>query len=252
MKRTLSLFLISIICFACGEADQQGLSVKTKEISLYPKGRVQIDAISGYNMIFRSVNDYQATVSVNGLVTAQKVGETVIELMSDDRVVKIPVEVKGRFNLYTDPILDWGITSSELIAKLGEPDYSPSKTIIEYHDYSDQAPKLIYLFGSNEKLVNVLIDVLGAYSEDLYSHLEERFVFDSKDEYLSVYCNSHKEEDVTLLIGVFDMGKNGCLVSYIEYNNAMKSNRPVRSYIEQLRGEFEAIDLSCFKIKTKH
>ncbi|MCZ4694614.1 hypothetical protein DWB61_06130 [Ancylomarina euxinus] len=80
--------------------------------------------------------------------------------------------------------------------------------------------------------------------------MEELFVFDSKDEVLSVYCNEQKEEDVTLLIGVFDMSDNGCLVSYIEYKNSpAKLSRQSSSYIEQIRDKYDDVNYLPFKVK---
>ncbi|MCZ4696050.1 hypothetical protein [Ancylomarina euxinus] len=243
MKKILFIALIASLCFSCGEGEQVELSLKTKEISLYPNERVQISAISGYNMVFRSANDYQATVSVNGLVRAGKVGETFIELTSNDRVVEIPVEVKGRFNLYPDPILDWGMTRSDLIEIAGESDNSSSNSVVEYLDYSDQATRLVYLFDANDVLMCTLVDVLATYSNDLFSYINERYVFNSEDEDLSIFMNAHKEENATLLIGVFNFGGDYIMVMYIENQNAQtKSSHPVSLDIQNIRKRLKSLD----------
>ncbi|WP_372643368.1 hypothetical protein [Ancylomarina sp.] len=242
MKKILFIALIASLCFSCGEGEQVELSLKTKEISLYPNERVQISAISGYNMVFRSANDYQATVSVNGLVSAGKVGETIIELASNDRVVEIPVEVKGRFNLYPDPILDWGITRSDLLEIAGESDNSPSNSVVEYLDYSDQAPRLVYLFDANDALMCTLVDVIATYSDDLFLYMNERYVFSSEDEGLSVFTNAYKDEDASSLIGVFEFGGEYVMVMYIENQNAeTKSGHPVSLDIQNIRKRLKSL-----------
>jgi len=136
MKKLLFIVVIASLCFACGEGEQQEMSIKTKEISLYPEDKAQIDAISGYNIVFRSENDYLAMVSVNGLVSAEKVGKTIIEVTSNDRVVEVPVEVLGRYNLYPDPILDWSMSRNDLIEISGEPDDTFGNAFFFYDDYS--------------------------------------------------------------------------------------------------------------------
>jgi len=242
MKKLIFIVIIAAMCFACGEGEQQDLSIKTKEVSLYPGNRAQIDAISGYNIVFRSVNDYPATVSVNGLVSAEKVGKTIIEVTSNDRVVEVPVEVMGRYNLYPDPILDWGITCSELIEIAGEPDNSPSNAVTEYYDYSDQAPRLVYLFDTNDCLICALVEVYSTYSVDLFSYLDERFVFDSVDEGISIYINAQKDEDASLIIGVLDTGADYVMVLYIENQNMpTKSSHPASLDFHNIRKRLKAL-----------
>ncbi len=240
MKKLLFIVVISSLCFACSEDDPQELFIKTTEVSLYPEDVIQIDAVSDFDITYLATNTYLADVSVTGLLTANKVGTTRVEVSSHDRVIEVPVEVMGRYNLYPDPITDWGLSQSDLIEIAGEPDKSYGSSI-EYDEYSDQAPTIAYFFTQGDSLICAMVIVLEIYSDDLLAYMDERFVFDSEGDGLIVYCNAHEEEDISLLVGVFN-GDGSLMVLYMEYQHTeTKSSQAVATDFKNMRTQMKVL-----------
>jgi hypothetical protein len=197
MKKLLVIVLMSSLCFACSKDDPLELGIKTLEISLYPEDVVQIDAISDFDITYLSSNPYLVEVSEAGLLTANKVGKTRVEVSSHDRILEVSVDVMGRYNIYPDPIVDWSLSQSELIAIAGEPDEFYSDAFIQYNGYSDKASSIAYLFSEGNLLVNTIVMVPAIYSDDFFAYMDERFIFDAEDDGILIYGNANKEEDVT-------------------------------------------------------
>ncbi|MFA9371531.1 MAG: hypothetical protein ACERIH_07450 [Labilibaculum antarcticum] len=234
MKKLLLIAVTSLLCFAC-DKDPQELLIKTTEVSLYPEDIIQIDAISDFDIAYLSTNTYLADVSAIGLLTANKVGKTLVEVSSNNFVIEVPVEIMGRYNVYPDPILDWGISQSDLIEIAGEPDKAYTNSI-EYANYSDQAPAIAYLFTPGDSLMCAMVIVLETSSDDLTAYMDERFVFDSEEDGLSVYRNAHEEKDVTLLIGIFNGGGGSPMVLYMGYEySETKSSQSVSMALKNMR-----------------
>jgi hypothetical protein len=241
MKKLFFIVVISSLCFACSKDDPQELLIKTTEISLYPEDVIQIDAVSDFDITYLLTNTYLANVSATGLVSANKVGTTLVEVSSHDRVIEVPVEVMGRYNLYPDPITDWGISQSDLIEIAGEPDKSYTSSI-EYANYSDQAPNIAYLFTPGDSLMCALVIVLETYSDDLVAYMDERFVFDSEEDGMFVCRNAYNEEDVSMLIGVFNGGGGSLMVLYIEYQKEeTKSSQSVATEFKNMRKQIKSL-----------
>lgn len=224
MKKLLVITFICLLLFSCSKDDPQELFIKTTDLALYPEEAIQIDAVSDFDITYLSSNPYLVDVSAEGMLRANKVGKTRVEVSSHEHVVEIAVEVKGRYNVYPDPITDWGMSRSDLIEIAGEPDASPSNTVIEYHDFSDKAPSVMYLFSPEGSLVNSLVNVLAIYSADLIKHLDERFVFKSEENGLRIYRNALQNEDATMLIGFGFFGGDYIMLSYVAYDYSEKES----------------------------
>jgi len=105
-----------------------------------------------------------------------------------------------------------------------------------------QSPCIIYLFNTNDSLKGVFVDVLATYLEELFSYLNERFIFDSADDYISYYRNAQKEEDVSMVIGLLDLGGDIVEVVYLEYTYSQtKTSHNVSGDFQQIRKRFEAL-----------
>ena len=241
MKKLLFITLICSLLFSCSEDDPLELGIKTLEVSLYPEDVVSIDAVSDFDITYLSTNPYFVDVSAEGMLTANKVGKTLVEVSSNERLLEVSVNVMGRYNVYPDPIVDWALSQSELIEIAGEPDKSYTSSI-EYANYSDQAPAIAYLFTPGDSLMCAMVIVLETASDDLTAYMDERFVFDSEDDNLLVYCDAHELEDVTMLIGIFKGGGGSPMVLYMEYEqDDTKSGQAVASDFKNMRKQMKAL-----------
>ena len=241
MRKLLFITLICSVLFSCSEDDPLELGIKTLEVSLYPEDVVSIDAISDFDITYLSTNPYFVDVSAEGMLTANKVGKTRVEVSSHDHLLEVSVDVMGRYNVYPDPIVDWGISQSELIEIAGEPNESRSSSV-EYIEYSEQAPAIAYLFTPEDALMSTMVMVSTTAKDDLIAYMDERFVFDSVEDDLVVYCNAHEEEDVTLLAGIFDFGGDIIMVLYIENEQEdTKSGQTLATDIKNMRNQMKAL-----------
>jgi len=235
MRKLLFIVVISSLCFTCSKDDSQELLINISEISLYPEDVMQIEAVSDFDITYLSNNTYLANVLSSGLLTANKVGKTSIEVSSHDRVIEIPVEIKGRYHLYPDPITDWSISRSDLINLVGEPDKSYTNSI-EYANYSDQAPSIAYLFTPGDSLMFALVIVHDTYADDLIAYMNERYVLDSEEDGLFVFRDAFEIEEVSMLTGVFNGGDGSLMVLYMEYQQEeTKSKHSVATDFKKMR-----------------
>ncbi len=239
MRKLLFMTLISLVCFACSD-DPLELGIKTLEISLYPEDIVSIEAVSDFDITYLSENPYLVDVSAEGMLTAHKVGKTSVEVSSHNRILEVSVDVMGRYNVYPDPVVEWGMSQSDLIKAVGEPDKSYANSL-EYADYSEQSPNIAYLFTPGDSLMCALVIVLETYSDELTSYMNERFIFDSKDDNLVVYRNGNDESDTTMLMGIFNGGMGSLMVMYIEYKeDETKSQQSVTMDFKNIQKDLRA------------
>lgn len=98
-------------------------------------------------------------MSANGLIAAQHIGTTYIDVNEETR---IEVTVKPLVTAFVEPPLLFGATRSEVIAKVGDNYSSLDDTVLTY-------------VRPNEKVVGVKMEVDGFYLGDLTTFLRERY-----------------------------------------------------------------------------
>ena len=141
-----SALMIAVVLTSCSSDDDKGIILKTKSpIVLNSKQTATIEATSTKSISYKSKNEFHATVTNSGLVTAMFVGETEILLSSGSDTKLIKVEVAPKVNLYETPSIEWGASKSQIIAKYGEPN-TENATGIGYNNYSPSSLIALFLF----------------------------------------------------------------------------------------------------------
>lgn len=222
MKKLLLLLLIAPFIFiSCGsDDDDDSISLKETEKALKHGETYQINATSGNKITYASENEYHATVSESGLVTAARIGETQISLSDGKSAKKFKVTVSPESTMYPDPNLEFGISKSDLIKKLGTPSKETADGM-SYDNFSTKAPQVAYLFDSNNKLKSVGVIVKTAYSSELGTFLRERYVYGTsiEEDYTLVFVNALKLENATMLIGASLYNTSYWMTIYMPYSN---------------------------------
>ncbi len=192
MKKLLFLTILSSVIFLkCSkkEATLQELLVTTTSISFNSGETLQIDAISDFSINYKSDHEYHATVSSSGLVTAVKVGETIITITSNGISKEVSVEVLPTQNILSDLILEWGILRSEIKTKVGEPDDEyPDE--ITYYDIYGTAEDVIYEFDTDDKLIATWVYINISKTSTLKEFLLERYAFINSKNGIDFYADS--------------------------------------------------------------
>jgi hypothetical protein len=139
------LFLFIISCFAsCKKADEP-LSLKTVSANLTSTKTIKLNVTpSASGCVFESENEYIASVSSTGLITAHLLGETYINVSNTEKgfSAKCKVTVQADHILYKEPFLDFGIT------RKGIKDYETR------YLYQEDDTSIIYI-GENSSIVAV-------------------------------------------------------------------------------------------------
>jgi hypothetical protein len=142
-KALLFLFIISGFA-GCKKADEP-LSLKTTTANLTSTKTIKLNVTpNASGCIFESENEYIATVSSTGLVTAHLLGETYITVSNSEKgfSAKCDVTVLAEHLLYKEPYLDFGLS------RKGIKDYETR------YLYQEDDTSIIYI-GENESIVGV-------------------------------------------------------------------------------------------------
>lgn len=124
----------------------------------------------GSSQTWSSSNKFVATVSNSGIITGQHVGMCTVSCAGGS----CQVNVLANINLFQDPITQWGLSKSEVIAREGYDYEETNSGAIGYSTGNSIAPLLMYTFDNN-KLKNAGITVKTAYTNQVVDHLSERY-----------------------------------------------------------------------------
>jgi len=216
MKKLLhfSFILVLLITNACGK-NNESIDLKDTEVTLYAEEEYSIKANSDTKISYESKNEYIATVTENGIVTAVTIGETSIILNngSDNKIFK--VTVKPKYDLYPNPDLSFGSTKSSIVSKYGTPDREDENGIA-YENYSYAAPIVSYRF-IEDKLVSSAVIVKTSFNKDLLGFLFERYIYLGMDDEgeAFLFINNLTEESATMDIVAKEFDENYWIVGYL-------------------------------------
>lgn len=178
------LFILLSTFYSC--KNNEDIDLKGSEITLYSGEQYAIKANSDTKILYESENEYIATVSDKGVITAKRIGETSILMDNGMDKKAFGVKVNPKYDLYPIPELNFGMSKISLIEKYGTPDETDENTIA-YSDYSDAASFVIYKFDDAGLLVASSVMVKTSYSKDIIPFLLERYNYIEEEE---------EEEDV--------------------------------------------------------
>jgi len=232
MKRIIliTLCMVVILFTGCTKEKEKNTSIELYEstVTLHSMETYQINAESELPITYRSDDEFHAQVDENGLVTAGFVGETEIILSNGTDSKRVKIIVSPQYNLYSDPVLDFGITKQQLISILGDPDIDDGNSMV-YTDYDnlDVSPMVMYLFENS--FLNAVIRLVNpSYVEDLMLFLLERYYPLSSD----FFVNGLTPDSISMgvVIGEMDIFIS---VTYMQYDD-VKSVQDVDGIIRHI------------------
>jgi hypothetical protein len=172
------VFFIIIICLTECKKDKDSFSINATEITLKRNQTFNlVVSPDASGCVFESENDYIATVSSSGVITAQLVGETYIVVKIDEKdfTDKCKVTVTPEYQMYREPYLIFGkpkanVKSYETRYLLLEDDitlfYLGENSYIDY---------LLYTFEKSAYSISCCLIPIS-YVKLLTDYLEERYV----------------------------------------------------------------------------
>jgi hypothetical protein len=234
MKYLVAISLLFTITM-CKEHDSDELTLKKSEVSLSYGDKYQIEAESNYSITYLSENTFHATVSSSGMVTAGRVGETNIKVTDENDSKKLKVKVLPVYTIYETPYLEFGVTKSQVISKLGS-DYQTTEnsTSIFYLGSDVYVDLIMYSFDNAGKLDMVGVAVVGTISTTLLENfLNERYYYvgeyedeDTGTNYL--FINALNESNATLGVDMMYNSETGYwFIFYTALDTTSRSGVPV-------------------------
>lgn len=168
---------MAISLFAgCQKNDPNAITVNQREITLHYGDEWQIEAKSASQITYTSKNEYHAGVSEEGLVTARFVGSTEIELSNGYATENVRIVIAPEHNLFPDPIVDFGISRNEVIARMGRTPDASSDALVGYKDYFLSVPEILFSFDENDCLKATGLMVSSLFTKECTAHLAERYL----------------------------------------------------------------------------
>lgn len=176
MKRMYFVLLLPLVMSNCSKEERShNIELQTTSKTLFYEDEYKIVAESKDPITYTSSDEYHATVSKEGIITAGHVGETTIILNNSHDTKILNLYIKPRLVLYKDPFLKFGTPWWSVINELGEPD-DQTYTSFAYNLNSDVAPLIMYTFDNYDNLEYVTVLVSSSRTDDLVDYLLERYI----------------------------------------------------------------------------
>lgn len=177
MKKYLLFLFVSISLFTtgCNKEDAKKLVLDKTSTQLYQLETSLITS-NGTNVTYQSRDPYVASVKETGEVTANFVGETIIDVKADEGTAEFKVTVNGKYHTFDEPCRDWTKTKSQVF------EMHPSLTFSASGDYwmatvdENKAMILQYKFDSSDKLESSAITIHQDYAIQAMYFLAERYL----------------------------------------------------------------------------
>lgn len=160
----------------------------------------QINAECENPITYSSEDEYYASVSEDGLVTANFVGATTINLESEFDTQTFEVTIAPVSELYPEPEIEIGESKESIIERFGEP-IAETDGAIGYQDYSDNTTMLMVLFDENNLVEDYALILEVEFEEELETFLSERYLFVQETEGMKIYVNALNPVEASLIIG---------------------------------------------------
>ncbi|MBR4405635.1 MAG: Ig-like domain-containing protein [Bacteroidaceae bacterium] len=229
----LMLAAASMLCVtSCSHTDKDVIPNIPSEYYL----RVGQTRSLEYRANWESDNPFVATIDQMGNITANKIGTARV---SAKNLPTCLVKVSG-YSLYDEPIIEWGISYSQLVSRLGKPDTDDGKNI-GYLTGKDAAPVVQYTL-KNGGLEAVSLAVKSSYSESLAKHLTQRYQpVTIKDNYY-FFIDAEKPSLAKTMIGATLYNLEYFGVVYMRYNQT-KNNINDEDVLDMIKNSLSKIEM---------
>lgn len=221
MKRHIITTVLAIILLLLGgcKKEEIKLELNTTDVTLYSLDEHVITSPNGTNMSFSSRDRYIASVNTTtGKVTAMTIGQTVIDVQSDQGTAEVNVTVLPKYKTFDEPIHDFTKTKADIISKLGTPSATTSSGISYTYD-SKVKPMDIYLFDSAGRLESATAMIGQDYITEALYFLAERYILAGEENDIVIFANGI--DRITMGVAVSKVkGYKLYQVMYIPYNDS--------------------------------
>ena len=208
-----SLMVVSLAFVSCGsdEEDEPNYANQTMVAG-------DTYTIPGKIKDWASDNELIASVS-NGIVTAERVGETIIRSGSKS----FKVSVTGKYNTFKEPYTQWGASQSAVKSYMTG--YTLFKETNEVLYYTGLNKEMGYGYSFTNSALSssyVILQMTSVTSDEMVAYLAERYVYVTMDEddYYFGFVTPDKKTVVILQL----QSNSGQLYYFVYYTSASSAN----------------------------
>ncbi|MDD2611347.1 MAG: hypothetical protein PHR38_01010 [Bacteroidales bacterium] len=178
MRKNLMIALLAILAMGCSK-EPELLELNATSISLVSTKTFSLVVspnADGYT--YKSENSYIASVSSDGLITAKRVGNTIVHVRNanKDFSATCEVTVTPQYDMFRQPYLEFGATPATIKAYEKRVLASETTTGLIYTGENSYLAYLIYVF-ENSAYTSSGCFVPTKYSSLLGSFIGERYVY---------------------------------------------------------------------------
>lgn len=231
MKKVL-LFVVVVLFAGCSSNNpiDNSIKISSESISVLSGAKISLKATSLEKITYSSGNNYYATVSDSGLVTGGRIGTVNITLKNNSDTKTVKVTTYTTNFLYPDPILDFGVSKSSIISKLGTPAYqatSGNLSGIRYDNSTSTTAGTVYYF-TDDKLNLIQVRVKTAYTTLLTSYLTDRFAYAGQSSGSFIFFNEIDSKKITVGVSNTLFNTDYWQVAYVAYtpSSSVRANSP--------------------------
>lgn len=210
MRKVVIILTTILTLVGCSKS----LELNTYEINVYSLDEHLITS-NGTNVRFTSRNPYVASVNeTTGVVTAFHVGETYIDVDSDQGSATLKVVVKPLHREIADPYLKWGATKQDVKKALKEwPEDDGDAITYLYGDVKDGDTHImtIYLFDESERLEMVCIGTNNSHMINTIKYLSERYMYYIEKDDVYSFGDAINSEDAKTVVLFMKMSGVWCI-----------------------------------------
>ena len=224
----LSLCSLSLVLSSCSSDDDK-LTLNKTSVSLYSLGTEQLTASEPVD--WESDDIFVATVSEDGVVKGERIGQTFITAKSENGSAKCAVEVKAEYNTYTEPLFDFGSSKAEIKSKETRTVESETDNSLIFTPSESALDGIMYMF-ENDKMTSAAAVVKLSSAIDAAYFLVERYLVISagEDGFEGVMINNVPSK-ATVRVAI-SVQSSYCLIIYIPYTSS-RSASDREDYIEK-------------------
>lgn len=233
MKKLTLVSFCAMALLSCGKESPK-LTVTPTDIVLYADGTKQITT-NATDATFEVKDDFYASVESNGIVTANKVGETDIIVSSAYGSASIPVTVLPQYTLYPDVDMLIGKNLSAVTAVMGssyETTTNNGKPMYMYKNPTSYCEGIGFVFSGNTCDM-ILVAIPTTHTTKITKALIERY--DVAGMSNDIYYFLNHDRNVMILLTVYSY--KAIAVGYTAYDDTKASNNdpiPAENFLEFL------------------
>lgn len=222
------LCAIQIIALTgCSSSDEEEVEIlSSRDLEMYHNDNSQIECNGANEIIYSSEDEYVASVSSSGMITANCVGETFIDI-NGERTIKISVIPAN--TSFVEPVHDFKLTKQQVIAQCGSNYSTSSSTNGITYTKSGTIAGHLYLFDDNNILKSSGVLVKTYYLESYMDFLAERYLPAGWDEEnsMAIFVNGVTKENITMAVSVSVYSISYLLSAYVPVD--LTKSRAVKS-----------------------